>query len=334
LISIEGQPVAGATVSVFQLDRADGEKLDQWNELAREKPLITTAKNRMMMSEAGAYYGRSFEFVTQPSLPVFGVVRDIETKAPLAGVPVAIGSVYGARMSHTGYVVTRTDDQGRYRIEGLPIPPKGTRKWDRNGLSVRPGHLPYIENDHIPIPVGDGVDPVEFNVELRRAVTARGRITNELTGEPIMAALYYTPFRSNEHTDKYMRYADDLTTMLGNDTRYHSDEEGNFEIPVIPGRGVVTAKVSDSGDLVSGYGKAEIDEFKNNQGGLTPGTSDHLVLPLFHCIKEIDVPEKVIEFDVAMHVRPGESLTVRFVDPDGKPLEGVAGSGHDSRRLQ
>lgn len=175
-------------------------------------------------------------------------------------------------MSHTGYVVTRTDDQGRYRIEGLPIPPKGTRKWDRNGLSVRPGHLPYIENDHIPIPVGDGVDPVEFNVELRRAVTARGRITNELTGEPIMAALYYTPFRSNEHTDKYMRYADDLTTMLGNDTRYHSDEEGNFEIPVIPGRGVVTAKVSDSGDLVSGYGKAEIDEFKNNQGGLTPAT--------------------------------------------------------------
>ncbi|MCG8648387.1 MAG: M56 family metallopeptidase, partial [Pirellulales bacterium] len=289
------------------------------------------ARHVINMSYAGAYHGRHFEFITQPSLPVFGVVHDIETKAPLADVPVAIGSVYGARMSHTGYVVTRTDEQGRYRIEGLPIPPRGTRKWDRNSLSIRPGKLPYIENDNVPIPVGDGISPVEFNVGLRRAVIAKGRIINKVTGEPVQAELHYSPFQTNEHNEKYLRYADDLTTMLGNDTRYKSDQDGNFEIPVIPGRGVLAAKCPDA-TFVAGYGSKAIKEFQGEKRGFGRSTSDHVIPTSYHALREIDVPADADSFAVDLQVDPGISLTVKFVDPDGKPLKGVRGYGLKATR--
>lgn len=408
ILSIEGQPIANATVSIFQLERADPNDLDQWIARAKEKPLITTKTNRMMMmgatpkgkafpsehrlhlpeetvetvstdrlgafeiagvgrddavvlrirgdgitnamvhvlgremetiyarhvirtSTAGTYYGRTFDFVAQPSVPVYGVVRDVQTKAPLVDIPVAVGSVYGTIMSHTGHIVTRTDGEGRYRIEGLPIPPRGTRKGDRNSLSVRPGQLPYIETHAICVPLGDGVNPIEFNIELRRAVMAKGRITDRSTGKPIKAELYYTPFLSNDHTDKYQRFSDNVRMMLGNDTRYHSDTDGFFQIPVIPGRGVLAAKVFE-GEFIAGYGKKLIEEFRDDKGGLSPATSDHIVISQYHSIKEIDAPENVNEMDVAMEVDRGESVTVHFVDPEGEPLQNVGVSGHDSRR--
>ena len=288
------------------------------------------ARHIALTSSSGAYYGRNFDFVAQPSAPVLGVVHDLETNEPLVGIPVAIGSVYGSTMSHTGAVVTYTDDQGRYRIEGLPIPPPKTRKWDRNALSIRPGKLPYLENDSIPIPLGTGLNPVEFNVGLRRATLAKGRVTDRGTGEPVAAELYYAPFRTNAHVEDYQRYADDLTTLLGNSTRYHTDEDGYFEIPVIPGRGVLAAKCRGSA-YVTGFGKDAIAEFRDAEPGLGRTLSDYLSPASFHSLRELDVPLDTDAFEVDLEVNPGTSLTVKFVDPEGNPLQGVQGYGIRSR---
>ena len=313
LVNVEGPGIAKNTLHV----------------LARETNTFyaTHASN---ISRSGAYYGKDFDYIAQPSVPVFGVVRDIETKEPLVGVEVAVGSVYGTQMSHSGYSTVKTDSQGRYRIEGLPVPPPKTRGGDRNRLAVRTKPLPYIENDWFAVPLGDGLNPVEFNIELRRAVIARGRLTNKETGEPIQAKVYYTPFNTNPNVSKYKRFADGVMTMLGNDSRYFTDEDGYFEVPVIPGRGVICAK-SEEGAFRTAYGASEIPEFENVQGLGAP-TSDHVVPTLHNSIVEVNPDENVDKIEVEMNVDPGLSLTVKFVDPDGNPLNGVSGSGLTSNR--
>ncbi|QDT99972.1 M56 family metallopeptidase [Gimesia aquarii] len=411
LLSIEGQPVEGASVSVFRVNRPDASRLDSWIQQTSKVPLAKSdnratmwggpvsqgayfpvpaaefqlpqqciqpvvtnrsgifelsglaAKNDLVilrikdkrltdtiihvlardmktvyghhstkLSRTGAYYGRTFDFITQPSVPVYGVVRDIETKRPLAGIPVAVGRIYGTTMSHTGYITTTTDEKGRYRIEGLPIPPVGTRRYERNNLAVRPGKLPYIETDLLPVPRGDGVNPIELNIELRRAVMAKGRLTNKATGAPIaLAEIYYAPYMKNENCEKYHRYSDGSVRLMGNsDTRYYSNKDGYFEIPVIPGRGVIAATIK-SGEYITGFGADKIEAFQGKDPSeLGVVLSDHLVPSLFHSLKEIDVPVDLSEFTLDMHVDEGVSMTMNFVDPGGDPVKGLIGNGLSS----
>lgn len=284
-------------------------------------------------TSVGAYYGRKFDHITQPSVPVFGIVRDIETKEPLIDVPVATHGVYGTTMSHDGFISTRTDAQGRYRIEGLPIAPMGTKRYDGNELSVRPGRLPYIESDHFQVPASDGMSPIELNLELRRAVVAKGRLTEKGTGKPLVAEIYYAPFATNENCSKYSIYSSGIKSMLGNNSRYHSDADGYFQIPVIPGRGVIAAIVRDS-SCITGYGAENIPEL-NNQKGRRFGDVfqyGHIVPSMYHSLREIDVPGDAKSFDVELDADPGISVTVKFVGPDGNALEGVQGRGLGPRQ--
>ncbi|WP_417387088.1 M56 family metallopeptidase [Gimesia sp.] len=413
LLSIEGQPVEGVSVSVFKMGRPDPAGFDEWLQqtskvpppklnqramvlgraasrsayfpshefhlpLQSVRPVVTDSSGRFELSglaakddlvilrirgqnitdkiihvlaremqpvyglqysrisHLGAYYGRKFDFITQPSVPVFGVVRDIETRQPLAGIPVAVGQIYGATMSQEGYITTQTDKQGRYRIEGLPIPPAKTGRYDRNRLAVRPGKLPYIETESLSVPRGDGVNPVEFNFEMRRAVIARGRITDKTTGEPVAGAeFYYAPYLENENCSKYLRYADGSRRMLGNhDTRYFSNKDGYFEIPVIPGRGVIAATLK-GGEFITGFGAEKIEAYQGKDSSNLPiMLSDHLVSSMFHSLKEIDVPADSSEFELSLHVDPGETMTVNFIDPQGNPVKGVQGNGFSSNSLE
>ncbi|MEL6105545.1 MAG: M56 family metallopeptidase [Planctomycetota bacterium] len=281
----------------------------------------------------GPYYGRKFDYVTQPSVPVFGVVRDIETKQPLVDVPVATNGLYGTTMSHDGYLTTRTDSQGRYRIEGLPIAPKGTRRYDGNELSVRPGNLPYIESDHFQVPASDGRNPIELNLELRRAVMANGRLTEKGTGKPLVAEIYYAPFATNENCNNYSTYSSGITTMYGNNSRYHSDADGKFRIPVIPGRGVIAAIVRDS-SYVTSYGSENIEELKNDKARRSGNVFKygHIVPSMYHSLKEINVPDDATTFDVELNADPGIKVIVKITGPDGTPFTGAQGRGLGPRQ--
>ncbi len=91
-------------------------------------------------------------------------------------------------------------------------------------------HVPARENSR---------SPIEFNIELKRAVMARGRIVNIATGEAVQAGIYYSPFLTNELLRPYVQFHDGTRRLMGNDTPYHTDKDGWFEIPVAPGRGVI-----------------------------------------------------------------------------------------------
>ena len=236
-------------------------------------------------------------------------------------------------MSHDGFISTRTDARGRYRIEGLPIAPKGTKRHDGNELSVRPGSLPYIESDHFRVPASDGLEPIELNLELRRAVMVKGRLTEKGTGKPLAAEIYYAPFATNKNCSKYSTYSSGVWNMFGNDSRYHSDADGNFQIPVIAGRGVIAAIVRDS-SYVTSYGSENIEELNDAKArqSMRVFKYGHIIPSMYHSLKEINVPENAKTFDVELDVDPGIEVVVKILGPDGSPLEDAQGNGLGRRQ--
>src|SRR5690606_28345274 len=69
------------------------------------------------------YHPAELTHVAGPSKPIVGRVRDETTGAPLAGITIKSQKRHGYRLSGWGqdFVRTVTDDQGRYRLDGMPI---------------------------------------------------------------------------------------------------------------------------------------------------------------------------------------------------------------------
>jgi RNA polymerase sigma factor (sigma-70 family) len=124
------------------------------------------------------YYGSDFRHVAGPTKPVVGVVRDKDTKKPLAGVTVRSEKLAHNPLHGRHITQTVTDDQGRYRLTGMP-------KGAGNKISVVPPRdLPYVA-PVLDVPDGFGPGPVTVDVELKRAVWIEGKLTDKATGKPL-----------------------------------------------------------------------------------------------------------------------------------------------------
>lgn len=268
------------------------------------------------------FFGNTPTIIAPPGVTVQGVVRDIDTKKPLADVWVSVAHIYGETMSQSGLFRTQTDSKGRYSIEGLPVVPQNRKdNGQLNAIEIRPAGIPYLETD-FNVPVGDEDGPIEFNPELRKTVMAHGRLTNKQTGEPIAnARLFYTPYTLNEHCKKYARYSDSIFAIVTNHSRYRSDKDGYFKLPVIPGRGVLAAEV-DNPALIDGYGSKGIKAFEKTEDNRLDYTvlSDFISPRFCKSLLEINVPNNVTKHEVTMHVDSGLSLVAKFVDANNQPL--------------
>jgi len=292
-------------------------------------PVKAFCRGSNLSSGVRMYYGSRFDYYASPSAPVAGIVRDIETKAPLAGVTVTTESVSGTVMTREGFIVVTTDAQGRYRLEGLP-PTKGNR------LKVFPREHRYLITPNIAVPESPGLKPIRLNVELRHAVWVTGRLFDRATGKPVRGSIHYTPFLANQFTQNYPQYSDDVIYPVGADEYYRADAEGHFRIPVIPGRGVIAARCEDD-EYIHGLGSERIKEFQD--AAKTPRkrtTSDGFAPELFHSVREIDVPAGATNFAADLPVDRGVSMELSCVDHDGHPLKNrvnIQSIGSSSVRL-
>lgn len=273
----------------------------------------------------GGFYGRNFSHITQPGADVFGVVRDAETKEPLPGIRVSSTVLADVGYVQNGYINSITDADGRYRLSGMPVVSSSSKQV--NSLGVFPGPKPYILNTDLSIPRNESANPVELNIELKRAVLAKGQLIDRDSGLPVKGKVYYSPFRGNPHIPNFRRYADGITSFIGNGAPYRTDENGRFTIPVIPGRGVLCAK-ADQGEYVGAFGQREIPELKDGaiQNGNTV-TSDGMIPEHFHAMKALEVEANAHEVSVDLQVTKGRSIAIHFVDENNQPLSGVKCQG-------
>ena len=79
-----------------------------------------------------------------------------KTSEPLRGVTVTAHQLAGSILNIEGLINAVTDEQGRYRLVGLP-------KADGHNLSVYPPlDQPYFVTDFLEVPPGSGLEPITF----------------------------------------------------------------------------------------------------------------------------------------------------------------------------
>jgi RNA polymerase sigma factor (sigma-70 family) len=183
-------------------------------------PVMTRAADKVVGPNKRRIYGASFDHVGLASRPVRGVVRDKATGKPLAGV--TVGHYHGQSPN------ARTDKAGRYEVLGLV-------KARHYVLVTTPVDGLYF---HRRVEVADtpGLGPLTADIELVRALTLRGKVTDP-EGKPIAGArVDYHPLGGNSYVDKLLSGSWDprSETTTGPD--------GGYVITVMPGPGVVGVK--------------------------------------------------------------------------------------------
>ena len=258
-------------------------------------------------------FGHRVDHVAGPGRTVEGVVTDRATGKPLAGLV-----VHGPWRSPLEYhefdrFQSPTDDQGRYRIEGLPVPSLGEFTVDP------PEDRPYLgRTEQVQIEPGPG--PLKADVSLRRGVWITGRVVDDATGEPLRdsVAEYYV-FSDNPILRK------DLDAGSFPEMRQvRTDDEGKFRLAAYPGRGIVTAW---GGRYLMGVGADKI-------AGLKPDQPSDQFYPNYRFspqnvnnVVEVNVVEGIESAVGELRLTKGKSREVRVVGPDGEPQPGTEASG-------
>jgi hypothetical protein len=260
------------------------------------------------------YYAANFRHVAAPGKPIVGVVRDHDTRKPLAGVTIA----YRGRgvLLGTPVVQATTDAQGRYRLAGLP-------KADDLFIAIVPGNdQPYLQS-HRRVPDSPGLDPVTVDVELKRGVWIEGKVTDKVTGKPVPGALVeYLARATNPNLGDYVRgfYVTTWEILVARD-------DGSYRFAALPGPGFIVVHEKD------GYLLAP--ERDDAYGCKEPALSlyPHNLFPRQQtAIARVDAAggSDVVKCDVTLD--PGWTFRCTVHGPDGKPLAGVRSFGLTANR--
>ncbi len=176
------------------------------------------------------YYPANFRYAAGPTRPIVGVIRDKDTRAPLANIKVRSDKVSPEPFINVNIVETRTDAQGRYRLTGLP-------KGAGNRILIVPdgSDRPYVVSAR-DVPDTPGLDPVTVDVELKRGVWITGKVTDKVTGQPIPGAnVEYHTFYSNPNHSDYGGFAGSIVWHF-----VQTKDDGTYRVGGMPGPGLVT----------------------------------------------------------------------------------------------
>jgi RNA polymerase sigma factor (sigma-70 family) len=241
-----------------------------------------------------------FTHSAAPNRPIVGIVRDRDTKKPLAGATVRSEKLsnhfwYGSR-----FVTTKTDDAGRFRLVGLP--------WGRgNWIAVVPAaDQPYL-GVMVEVPNSFGGDPVTRDVELRRGLWAEGQVTDEATGKSVPdVKVRYVPGIGNP----------DAIVPNGRllDPPVPASHDGRFRLPVLPGVGFLAVQASKEYLPVSEQTDVR-EELATIRSTMHPASQ--------HRVARINPDKKATQVRCDVKLIKGESYRGKLVDPDGKEVTGT-----------
>src|SRR5262249_4419917 len=260
-------------------------------------------------SRVTTFYGTGFDLVLPPTKPVVGVVRDKATGKPLAGVKVHTYLTSGTPGLDENLIRVTTDQEGRYRLVGLP-------KGPGNEIAVRSDDLPYLRATAA-VPDTPELEPVTVDFALQRGVWVTGRVTDKATGEPVAAGVEYYALVDNPNLKN---------TRLNGPNWYGTKDDGSYRALALPGPGLITVlsthdryRMGVGADAVKGPRDPNVDLIIAQPHLVHPGN--------YHALVPIN-PEpgaESITCDVVLD--PGRTLKGVVVSPDGQPLAGCQVSG-------
>jgi RNA polymerase sigma factor (sigma-70 family) len=250
------------------------------------------------------YYGSQFEHAAGPTRVIEGVVRDKDTGKPLVGAQVVSEKLAGDDLHGRDFVRTTTDQNGRYRLVGMPKGPGNIIR------ALPPEGLPYVAEtkgaDDPP-----GLETVRVDFGLRRGVWIQGRVTDKNSGKPAAAHLDYFIFADNPALKRFSGAA--------SHRQLETREDGTFRFIGVPGRSLVAARAA--GDrYVVGVG-AEKYKDRDQYGHLA--TSPPCLAIGYHTLVEVEAAPDAESVECPVVLDPGRTLTGTVLGPDDRPLAGA-----------
>jgi RNA polymerase sigma factor (sigma-70 family) len=298
LVTLRLESPAIVTAEVFALTRP-GTTLqvpDRWRKGEGDRPAVV--------------HGAAFDQVLAPCKPIVGVVRDQGTGKPIAGAIVTSYQLAGERTSARTHLRAIADEQGRYRLTGLP-------KGEGNRIRAAPPEgQPYLMMLKS-VPDTPSLEPVTVDFDLHRGIWITARVLDKVTGKPLPASVSYGVFQDNPHGQKVAGLTIDhyMTTRA---------EDGTCRFVGLPGRGLIGVRAR--GDrYATATGADKIKGFE--KGGTFPTVPMILFAPGYHGLIEVDPANGTDAFGCDIALDPGRMLTGTVVDTDGQPLAGAQAAG-------
>jgi RNA polymerase sigma factor (sigma-70 family) len=270
-------------------------------------------------------HGANFTVKLRQGRTIAGVVRDRDTREPIAGMWVGLGRAKYPRdgvFSHR----TVTDVNGRFNITGVdPSLPD----W------LAPNGKPYLVAESAPgLPYLSAGTLVEGEspalIECPRGIPFRLKLMNE-QGRPVKAEVTYYDVAPNPHAPR--GFCDPCSTPLSRAAR---NADGTYSGFVIPGPGAVFVEMPGRWD----YRPAHVDpkaffapgrtEWTSQEWITTYGTSDMLSISGgmayqndYAAIVLVNPRPGSKPLDLSATVVKDKPRQVSLVDPDGKPVVGA-----------
>ena len=270
-------------------------------------------------------FGSDFTYTTTPSRLIEGVVRDAKTGQPLADTEIRSERFAGSDFVGTASLKTKTDQQGHFRLTGLP-------KGKGNQLLIVPNdEQPYFMQE-LEVPDPPGAAPVSVELAVHAGIWIEGKLTEKATGKPVAEAwIHYFPFLENKFAQQHPVF-DRHGNVDGTSfqQRYTTKSDGTFKLVGLPGRAIVGAMVHGKPNLegagaeaIKGMNKS--GHFETYRNPVPPGK-------LFPTImREIDPPADAHVVHVDLEVTTGPSVRFTVVDPAGNPVAGLKTNGRSGR---
>jgi RNA polymerase sigma factor (sigma-70 family) len=262
--------------------------------------------------KVATFYGASFRVVAAPGRPIVGVVRDKDTKKPLAGFTI---QSHARAVTTDGFeavhlVRTTTDAEGRYRLNGLP---KRDGYWI---LAIPREGVPYVAVK-APVPNGPGLAAVTVDIDLKQGIWIEGRLKDKATGKPCKGAVEYYALESNPNLSNYPGFDGGMMWRF-----FASKDDGSYRAVGIPGPGLIAVRSSN----IHAYLRADQrDDDYGTKERLVETAPYIMTFPSnYNALARIDPAKGAVAARRDVTLDPGWAFKGTVLGPDGKPLAGAS----------
>lgn len=255
------------------------------------------------------YHPRKFTLVAAPSKPLHGKVVDAKTGKPVVGGLIAAGRQTTFSGGRSAFIQTSTDASGEFLLHGLPYS-------QRSVFFVPPAKSRYLPGGW-PINLKSPGDTIEVEVNARAMPLIKGRVIDQMTGQPVLGAVQYFTFSNNAALKAQPSFASSEVHEV------RTEQDGTFSISALPGRGMLAFLALNHGKYSRAAKPLRIGTTLSSPGD-QPGSystvPSWLMATNFNHVQEVNVTAGE-DLEVEIELAGGKELRCEVVDKNGDKVD-------------